>query len=147
MAMKDMNGFSNHQKGSITSTILVIDDDPIMRETIRDILQVEGFKVILASNGKEGMRSLEMMDVDIILTDVLMPEKDGIEVIMDAKRKHPKVKIIALSGGGYISAENYLTMAQNLGANETVMKPFDIDDLMQKVVKLTGNGNQIGASN
>jgi len=78
---------------------------------------------------------------------VLMPEKDGIEVIMDAKRKHPKVKIIALSGGGYISAENYLTMAQNLGANETVMKPFDIDDLMQKVVKLTGNGNQIGASN
>ena len=117
-------------------TILVIDDDPIMRETIRDILQVEGYNVILSSNGREGILCMESESIDMILTDVLMPEKDGIEVIIEAKQKYPNVKILAISGGGYISAANYLKMAKNLGANESVMKPFDIDDLLGKVNKL-----------
>lgn len=135
MAMKVMRSF-NHSKPSVMRTILVIDDDPIMRETIRDILQVEEYNVVLASNGKEGMAHLEVLEIDMILTDVLMPEKDGIEVIMEAKRKYPNIKILAISGGGFISARNYLKMARDLGANASVMKPFDIDDLLQNVNKL-----------
>lgn len=119
-------------------TILVIDDDPIMRETIRDILQVDDHNVVLASNGREGMAFLDILEVDMILTDVLMPEKDGIEVIMEAKRKYPKIKILAISGGGFISAKNYLKMARDLGANASVMKPFDIDDLVNNVNRLLG---------
>jgi DNA-binding response OmpR family regulator len=127
-------------------TILVIDDDPIMRDTIRDILQAEGYNIIIASNGKEGMAHMGNKTIELILTDVLMPEKDGIEVIMETKLKHPLVKILAISGGGYISGENYLKMARDLGANASVIKPFDIDDLVAEVNRLLGNDKQPKAS-
>ncbi len=116
--------------------ILVIDDDPIMRETIKDILQYEDYYVADAADGKEGMALLQKETFDMIVTDVLMPEKDGIEVIMEAKKRQPKIQIVAISGGGYISAENYLKMARDLGASATVVKPFDIDMFIDKVNSL-----------
>lgn len=116
--------------------ILVIDDDPIMRETIKDILQYEDYYVVDAADGREGMALLQKETFDMIVTDVLMPEKDGIEVIMEAKKRQPKIQIVAISGGGYISAENYLKMAGDLGASATVVKPFDIDLFIDKVNSL-----------
>ncbi len=120
-------------------TILVIDDDPIMRETISDILSLQGYKVILASSGVQAMLHLQNVSVNLIITDVIMPDKDGIEVIMVATKEYPQVKILAISGGGYISADNYLKMASSLGAHSTLVKPFDIDDLVGKVNNLIGN--------
>ncbi|MFP4556544.1 MAG: response regulator [Bacteroidales bacterium] len=116
--------------------ILVIDDDPIMRETIRDILEFENFSVCEAKDGRDGMSCLQKEQFDMIVTDVLMPEKDGIEVIIEAKKKQPQIQIVAVSGGGYISAENYLKMASDLGASAIVVKPFDIDMFIDKVNSL-----------
>lgn len=128
--------------------ILVIDDDSIMRETLRDILISEDYNVMDAADGVEGMSILEMLPFDMVVTDVLMPDKDGIEVIMEAKKKYPNINIVAISGGGYISAENYLKMASELGANATVVKPFDIDLFLLEVNRLLkGNGIAINDIN
>jgi DNA-binding response OmpR family regulator len=116
--------------------ILVLDDDSTMRETIKDILIIEGHSVVVAANGKEGMNHIYAEVFDLIVTDVLMPDKDGIEVILEAKKKYPYINILAISGGGYISAENYLKMARDLGASASVMKPFDIDTFIEEVNSL-----------
>ena len=126
--------------------ILVIDDDPIMRDTIKDILQFEGYSVADAADGKEGMELMQNEQFHMIVTDVLMPEKDGIEVIIEAKNRYPDVKVIAISGGGYISAENYLKMARDLGASATVVKPFDIDVFTCEVNRLLQEMNTASMS-
>jgi len=112
--------------------ILVIDDDPIMRETIKDILTYERYDV----DGREGMELMKTQKFDMVVTDVLMPDKDGLEVILETKQKYPNVNIVAISGGGYVSAENYLRMAIDFGANATVVKPFDIDFFLNEVNSL-----------
>jgi DNA-binding response OmpR family regulator len=126
--------------------VLVIDDDPIMCETIRDILQYENYEVKTAANGYEGITMLASEFFDLVVTDVLMPDKDGIEVILEVKKKYPNVKILAVSGGGYITAEHYLKMACDLGAGASVMKPFDIDVLVNEVNNLLGKTNCAKAS-
>ena len=113
--------------------ILVIDDDDIMRETIRDILLFESYDVAVASDGKEGLEIIQEERFDMIVTDILMPDKDGIEVIMEAKKSQPNIYIVAVSGGGYIPAESYLKVASDLGAHAAIVKPFDIDEFISEV--------------
>jgi DNA-binding NtrC family response regulator len=118
--------------------ILVVDDDTIMRETLRDILTFEGFSVSSAEGGSQAISQLSNEPFDLVITDILMPQRDGLEVITEAKKNYPNMQIIAISGGGYISADAYLRMASDAGADDIISKPFDVDDFLRKVYRILG---------
>jgi CheY-like chemotaxis protein len=113
--------------------ILVIDDDLNMRETIRDVLSGNDYDIYIAPDGKEGMALHSSTPFDLIITDIIMPDMDGIEVILQLKKNHPDTKIIAISGGGYYFADDYLETARALGANKVIEKPFENKDLIKHV--------------
>ena len=104
--------------------ILVIDDEAAVRNLVATILRKTGHEVFEASDGKRGGAVLSEQPVDLIITDLLMPEKDGIEMIMEARRDFPAIRIIAMSGGGMAAPADYLPMAELLGAERTLAKPF-----------------------
>ena len=116
--------------------ILVIDDDDQIRNALRQVLELEGNEVLTARSGKEGLRLFEEYTVDLIVTDIVMPEKEGLETIMELRKTHPDVKIIAISGGGHVQPESYLRMAKQLGASRTLAKPFQREELLAAVREL-----------
>ncbi len=118
--------------------ILVIDDDDRIRIMLRQMLEAVGYEVVNASNGKEGIRLYRKDPAYLIITDIIMPEKEGIEVIMELKKDFPDVKIIAISGGGQIDAEEHLHMAKMLGAKFTFTKPFERKELLDAVKEIVG---------
>lgn len=112
--------------------ILVIDDEPTVRDYLRRILEREGFSVLEAGDGEEGLAALDKGNVDLIILDILMPKKDGIEFLIDLRQRTTKVGVIAVSGGGRPSG-CYLTPAKALGAAKALAKPFDRADLIDAV--------------
>lgn len=116
--------------------ILIIDDEAMMRDLLVNILEREGYETVTASGGKDGIKIYRENPADLIITDLLMPEKDGIETIMELRRDSKDVKIIAMSGGGKIEPETYLQIAKTIGAIETIAKPFDRKELLKTVQKL-----------
>jgi CheY-like chemotaxis protein len=113
--------------------ILVVEDDPVMRETIIDILQFEGFEVVGAKGGREAIDKICDREFDLIVTDILMPNRDGYDVIHAAITNCPKARILAISGGGSVSSDAYLEMAKGIGAHMVLGKPFEIDELLRIV--------------
>jgi CheY-like chemotaxis protein len=117
--------------------VLVIDDEAAIRYTVHLLLEESGFAVTVASNGREGMTAFRANPPDLVLTDILMPEQEGIETILQIRRLCPKAKIIAMSGGGRIGNTDFLSIAKGLGADATIAKPFEIEallDLMQSLL-------------
>lgn len=113
--------------------ILVIDDDDQILRTLHQVLELEGHEVVNASNGKEGIKLFKENCADLIITDIVMPEKEGLETIVELRRDFPDVKILAISGGGQVAPESYLTLAKHLGALRTLPKPFERDQLLAAV--------------
>lgn len=113
--------------------ILVIDDDEQLRRLFKGILHSEGHEVAEAGEGTEGIRLYRERRPDLVITDLIMPGKEGIETILELRQLDPTVKIIAVSGGGRIGPENYLATAHTLGAAETLTKPLGIEDLLSAV--------------
>lgn len=95
-----------------------------------------GYEVEMAENGIEAINKYRENPADLVVTDIIMPEKEGIETIIELKRDYPQVKIIALSGGGTHGPKDYLDSARLLGVEETFYKPFEMDDLLEKVNEL-----------
>jgi len=118
--------------------ILIIDDDPQILGMLRQTLEREGYEVIDASDGKEGLKLYQENPTDLIITDLIMPEKEGIETIMELRRDFPDVKIIAITGGGRIDPKQYLSMAKSFGAQYTFTKPVARAELLKAVRKLLG---------
>lgn len=118
--------------------ILVIDDDEQILRTLRQVLELEGHEVVDASNGKEGIRLFEENRADLIITDIVMPEKEGIETIKELHEENPNLKIIAISGGGAVDPRVYLHLAENLGAMRTLVKPFSREELLNAVRGVLG---------
>lgn len=116
--------------------ILIADDDANLRMILRDMLQQAGHHVGEASNGQEAIDFTHSEQVDLVITDIIMPDKEGIETIIEIRKSHPDVKIIAASGGGRCSAEDYLEAADAFGADRTLMKPFGRDELLSAVEDL-----------
>ena len=116
--------------------ILVIDDEPSVRELLNDMLIEEGYEVVEAVDGKAGMRLFRETPMDLVITDLIMPEKEGIETIMDLRRDFPDVKIIAISGGGIVQAEDYLGLTRNVGAHRVFEKPFGVKEILKAVREL-----------
>ncbi len=116
--------------------ILVIDDDEQIRAMLRQLLEKQGYEVFIASDGVEGLKLFRKESIDLIITDIIMPEKEGIETIRELVNEFPDVKIIAMSGGGRIGPEAYLRMAKGFGASHTFTKPIDLKELSEAVKKL-----------
>jgi CheY-like chemotaxis protein len=113
--------------------ILVIDDEELIRETIRMKLEQSGHVVTEAANGVEGLRALEDGLFDLVVTDIIMPEQEGIETIRKIRHRDPLVAIIAISGGGRGRNYQFLDIAKKLGANEALSKPFTGSQLLALV--------------
>jgi len=107
------------------SKILVIDDELQAREMIREMLIREGHTVALAADGAEGLRIYKCQNPDLVVTDLIMPDKEGIETILEIRNISTDVKIIAISGGGRYDPKDSLEMAENLGADRVFRKPFE----------------------
>ena len=118
--------------------ILIIDDESQIRSMLRLMLERVGYEVDEAPDGIEGIRQYREDPADLIITDLIMPNKDGIGMIIDLKKEFPKVKIIAMSGGGVNRPEGYLDGAKKLGATRTLTKPIDREEML-KAVKETLN--------
>jgi|GEM_PF-106762 len=116
--------------------ILVIDDEPSVRDLLNSMLSNEGYEVMEAANGEMAIKLLHERPADLVVTDLIMPEKEGIETIMDLRRDFPDVKIIAMSGGGIIEAQDYLGMALGMGAHRVFEKPFRVADMLNAVREL-----------
>ncbi|NNG00978.1 MAG: response regulator [Desulfobacteraceae bacterium] len=113
--------------------ILIIDDNDFVRNMLKETMERAGYEVETAVNGVEGVERFRKISCDLVITDLIMPEKEGIETIMDLKKDFPAVKIIAISGGGRVGPTNYLKFAEMLGAAYTFTKPVDRKALLKAV--------------
>ncbi len=115
--------------------ILVVDDEVQIRTMLTQMLEQEGYIVQTAENGEEGLAQVGRHAFDLVITDMIMPVKDGLKFIMELVRDYPDLKILAISGGGAIKAERYLTMAGYLGDIATLEKPFKREAFLELVRK------------
>ncbi len=118
------------------ATVLVIDDEQEARELWRDLLAAEGHDVQTAETGNEGLEAALERAFDVIVTDILMPEKDGIETLMELRNEGVRSRVIAVSGGGVVVDTSFLDVASKLGANLTLTKPVDPSELCREVSRL-----------
>ena len=118
--------------------ILVIDDDEDFRSMLRTALEQDGYAVEEARNGREGLQRYVIAPTDVVITDLLMPEQEGLETIRALRQMNPQVKIIAISGGGRTGNLNFLPLASMFGALRTLQKPFTLQqlhDVVREVVQ------------
>ena len=113
--------------------ILVADDEKLVRFTIRKILMSAGHEVTEAENGKVAIETHTAGNFDLLITDIIMPEKEGVETTIEMKRDHPDLKVIAISGGGRTRNLDFLKLAKQFGADAILAKPFSEDELMAAV--------------
>ena len=117
--------------------ILIIDDDIQVRNILKRTFEQEGFEVTDAPDGEKGIKLFHQEQPDVVITDIVMPEKEGLETIMELHRENPKLKIIAISGGGLsINGGNSLFIAGKIGAHRTFIKPFDRKEIVEAVREL-----------
>ncbi len=116
--------------------ILIIDDDDIIRRMLSLMLTKAGYDVLAAADGEEGLKQFRNNEIDLVITDLIMPEKEGIEMIMELKTDFPDVKIIAMSGGAQMGPEGYLQLADALGAQRTLKKPIARDELLRSIKEI-----------
>jgi len=112
------------------AAVLVIDDDPDMRESLAMMLEDHGFRVLTANDGVRGLRVFREQRPVAVLTDIMMPEQDGIETILQIRRERSEVKIIAISGAGSVGRTDFLTIARKLGADATFEKGRSASELL-----------------
>jgi len=117
----------------VMARILIIDDEPQIRSMLKLMLEREGYEVVEAPDGVEGIKVYRQSPADLIITDLIMPNKDGIGMIIDLKKEFPDVNIIAMSGGGLNKPEGYLKGAKKLGAACTLTKPIDREEMLRAV--------------
>ena len=113
--------------------VLIIDDEAPIRSMLKLMLERDGYEVAEASDGMEAIRVYRQNPADLIITDLIMPNQDGIGMIIALKKEFPDVKIIAMSGGGLNKPEGYLKGAKKLGAACTLTKPIDRDEMLRAI--------------
>ncbi len=113
--------------------VLIIEDEQLVRMVLRDMLEAAGHQVTEAEDGEQGLAQFEAHPADIVVTDIVMPRKEGFETIQELRRRYPKVKIIAISGGDRHRGYGVLTVAKRFGAHGVLMKPFRRRDLLAMI--------------
>ncbi len=119
--------------------ILLIDDEPMVRAAVSAALIAAGHDVAQARNGMEGLEIFSQNDFSLVITDIIMDEIEGIETIIELKKKCPDQKIIAISGGGKLGAMTHLDLALKFGAEKILEKPFRLEELFSAVNELTNS--------
>jgi two-component system response regulator (stage 0 sporulation protein F) len=117
--------------------ILFVDDERAFRDASKQLLEGEGFTVDTAMDGMDAESFLDKSEYDFIITDIVMPRKEGIEFILDCKQRNIRSKIIAISGGGRVSSTEYLTMAKAFKVDAVLSKPFSFTELLMTIERLT----------
>jgi CheY-like chemotaxis protein len=120
----------------MNDVVLVVEDDSQYRRLLKEVLENFGYEVLTTANGKEALQVFQEQMPKLVITDIIMPEKEGIETIRELRKLAPNVKIIAVSGGGIGSAGIYLKIAKSVGADRTIEKPMVIDELISTVREL-----------
>lgn len=119
------------------TNILVVDDEAPVRELLNDVLEKEGYTVFTAETGVDASTIYDSNNIDLVITDLVMPEKGGIDLIMELRKKDPNMKVIAISGGGGITGRfDYLPIAKLVGATEIIAKPFQVSEIRAQVAKI-----------
>lgn len=118
--------------------ILLIDDEELVLSTLQTALTKAGHEVVTARNGSEGLAAFRRQPVDLVITDIIMPEKEGIETIIEMRRQTASLPIIAISGGGQAHKSMFLQAAGTLGATRTLAKPFSPSQLVNLVSECLG---------
>jgi len=116
--------------------ILIVEDDNDLRTMLKVSLNRRRFIVLEAENGKEALTHFKPSVTDLVITDLIMPEEDGLKVIMRMRELKPSIKIIAISGGGKAGPGSYLNLAKALGADAIYSKPFSVNDMITKIEEL-----------
>lgn len=115
------------------ANILVVDDDEQFRTMLSETLRSAGYQVLEARDGAEGLKFYREQGTDLIITDLIMPNKEGLEIIQEFRRNDPEVKIIAMSGGGRHGPYDYLRVAKRFGARQVLLKPFSRQEILAAV--------------
>ena len=118
------------------SRILIVEDDTNLRMILQNIVVQAGYSVLTAADGSEALDHIYQDPPQLVITDIIMPETEGIELILSLRKLFPDIPIIAISGGGQLGADYYLDMAREFGADITLAKPFDKQMLLDAVESL-----------
>ena len=121
------------------ATILIVDDEAQFRKMLRQMLERAGHEVIEAVDGNEGGRLYRQLRPSLMITDIFMPEKEGLETIMELKHEFPEARILAISGGGREGDDLFLQHARQFGANSILKKPFERHELLDAVAEILGS--------
>lgn len=119
-----------------SGAILIVDDERELREVMKQLLRDEGYTVTGAADGVEAAKLIAQSHFDLVITDLIMPEKDGIELMNEMRWKQPELRIVAMSGGGRVPREQYLRIARGLGAHALLEKPFTNQTLIGLVAEV-----------
>lgn len=123
------------------ASILLVDDNEQLRKMIKRSLTQAGHEVVSATDGRSALAILLKLEFDLVLTDIVMPDMEGLELIRSIRKMNSTTKIVAMSGGGRGTADDYLTFAKTFGAAATLEKPFDIDTLKKTVESVIATPN------
>jgi len=115
------------------NSILVIDDDPVVRTVLQRVLEGDGFAVTTAVDGQDGVNRFIELAPDLVIIDIVMPGKEGIATILEIRDTHPDARILAITGGGNFIARDVLRIAELIGADSSLKKPFAPDVLLRSV--------------
>jgi DNA-binding response OmpR family regulator len=126
--------------------ILLIEDDQPLRRALRIFLEKSGYAVSEAGNGREGLRIFGVQPVDLVVTDLIMPEMEGLETIRALRKTKQAVPIVAISGGGRIDSRSYLEYARSLGADCVLDKPLDFNEMAGRIAGLLGTRKEAGVT-
>jgi CheY-like chemotaxis protein len=118
--------------------ILVIDDNPAFRHSLAGALGKGGYEVVTADDGEHGLATFRTEHPDLVICDLVMPRKNGVDTIRQIRRESPAVKIIAMSGSAMMMNVDGLATALDSGASDVIVKPFDAEDLLSRVMQVLG---------
>jgi DNA-binding response OmpR family regulator len=118
--------------------ILIVEDDDELAGFLSEKLQERGYEIVTAPDGVQALKTLETQSFDLVLTDIVLPEKEGVQTIREIKQINPNLPIVAMSGGGIGSSNLYLDLARFAGASRTIPKPFTIGELLAVIEDVLG---------
>jgi PAS domain S-box-containing protein len=130
----------------VDKRVLIVEDDRQVRDMLKEVMDMEGYTTLEACDGKQGIRTCRTESVDLVITDIFMPEADGLQAIREIRKHHPETKIIAISGGGETVAGDFLRHAELFGAHRVFAKPLVLSELVGAVRDLLGDPRQKAAS-
>lgn len=127
------------------ANILIIDDNYDFRKLFREVLEKSGYDVYEAANGEEGIKVYNENQIDLVITDMIMPKKEGLETMIELRQADPDIKIIAMSGDGFEAPLNYLDGAKLLGgATKAFVKPFSMEEMLSAIKQIIEGKSQEG---